>query len=407
LTIPASQNESVPLLARLDAARIGVVLLLLLPAVAIFRGGLADPDLWLHLQAGRWIAEHGRVPWEDPFSYTAGGHRWIAYSWLPEIVFYRVTQGFGFAALILLTAGFGSLLLGLLYRACRAGGAARNESLAVAAFAGAATSGAWTERPQLLSFVLLATLVWWLRSPRIRPHLWWAAPFLMVVWANVHLLFAVGIGLLALDAACAWFDVRRVAAVFTSALAALVNPYGASLFTHLGTMSEQRVAAAAVVELQSPDFTSPLGAVMGAFLLLSILAFATRSGRLTRFELASYLIALAGGLSTARAMAIFAIVAAPTVARHLRLPERAPPAPRRVPVPLLCVHYAIVGSALVMTLAFAPRAAGWREHLVPGAFPVAAAACSVTSCPTKAPTTWPGASSRSTAWLPTRRIGPG
>ena len=367
------------LLEQLDAARVGVVLLLLLPVFAIFRQGLVDPDFWWHLEAGRWIVEHGRVPWEDPFSYTARGHLWIAYSWLPEVVFYALTHFVGFNALIYFTAGAAAALLGLIYLSCRAAGASPSASLAVSSLAGAAASGAWAERPQLISFVLLAALVGCLRSERLAVRLPWLTALLVALWANVHIVFSVGIALVGLAATCDLVegrrDLRRWAAVALGALATLLNPYGWQLLEHLPLMVGQLGVIRVTGELQSPDFHSVLGKVIGVFVLGSIAVLVISRERKTLFELASFLIALGSGLYMARNMALFAIIAAPTLAHHLDslLPSRDFRSPRRVPRRLLALNYFLVSSAIVALLLLAPKQRGWRENLAPGLFPVAAA----------------------------------
>ena len=369
---------SPPRSAMLDATRVGLILLLLLPVFAIYRQGLADPDLWWHLEAGRWIAEHRAVPWQDPFSYTALGRPWIAYSWSVELLFYGLTRAWGFDALIHAAAAAAALLVGLIYLAGRAAGAGARAALAASTLAGAATSGGWAERPQLFSLVLLAALVWGLRSARVRQYLPWLAPPLFAVWANVHVGFAVGLGVLALAAACEWIDGRHdgrlCLAMLGAGLATLANPYGWSLLEHVFVIAEQPMLARAIEEFQSPDFASPLGRLIGLFLLASVATLALRRDRLTTFELASYLVTLAGGLYMARNMALFAIVAAPTVARHADPWLRTPPRPA-TPMPrlLLWLHYGLVLGAIGAAASLAPRAAGWRENVAPGAFPVAAA----------------------------------
>jgi len=44
-----------------------LVALYAIPAVAVMKP-IIDPDIWWHLQTGRWIIEHGAVPQTDPFS---------------------------------------------------------------------------------------------------------------------------------------------------------------------------------------------------------------------------------------------------------------------------------------------------------------------------------------------------
>ena len=68
-------------------------------AVVIFLFGairpLADPDLPMHLTVGEWIVRHRSVPFTDPFSWTAVGQPYFAYSWLPESVYFETLSRFG------------------------------------------------------------------------------------------------------------------------------------------------------------------------------------------------------------------------------------------------------------------------------------------------------------------------
>src|SRR5204862_1525551 len=68
-------------------------------AVVVFLFGairpLADPDLPMHLTIGEWIARHGAVPFTEPFSWTAAGQPYFAYSWLPQWVYFETFSKFG------------------------------------------------------------------------------------------------------------------------------------------------------------------------------------------------------------------------------------------------------------------------------------------------------------------------
>ena len=251
-------------------ARLSVFALLLLAAVASLRHPLVDTDLWWHLKTGEWILAHGAVPWQDPFSYTAAGHLWIAYSWLAEIVFYGLFQAFGIGAVLELKTVVVVAMTGLLYLACRAAGARRTAAVVTSALAAMASTGGWGERPQIFTLLLLALLSWLIWSPRLRPHLLWAAPLAVALWANLHILFIAGIALVTLAAfSAAWegeASGRLFAAAALSAVASLVNPYGWRLHQHLPTMAMQPRIVRAVSEFQSPDFASPLGILAGAFL---------------------------------------------------------------------------------------------------------------------------------------------
>jgi hypothetical protein len=56
---------------------------------------LADPDLPMHLSIGEWILRHHAFPSVEPFTWTAAGQPYFAYSWLPQTLYYAVFQSFG------------------------------------------------------------------------------------------------------------------------------------------------------------------------------------------------------------------------------------------------------------------------------------------------------------------------
>ncbi|HET6746017.1 MAG TPA: hypothetical protein VFH90_09260, partial [Candidatus Limnocylindria bacterium] len=57
--------------------------------------GVQDPDYFWHVTAGQWIAEHGRVPTTDPFSFTWNGQPWTPHEWLSELLMYWLVSGIG------------------------------------------------------------------------------------------------------------------------------------------------------------------------------------------------------------------------------------------------------------------------------------------------------------------------
>jgi hypothetical protein len=68
-------------------ARLALVVLALLYALAAGLRTLGDFDLGWQLATGRWIVQHGQIPWTDVFSYTASGMEWI-YPVLSQILLY-------------------------------------------------------------------------------------------------------------------------------------------------------------------------------------------------------------------------------------------------------------------------------------------------------------------------------
>lgn len=353
------------------------MLLLALPAASGLRARLSDNDLWWHLAAGEWMARHGAVPWTDPFSYTAAGRPWIAYSWLPEVVFHAVSASFGFAALRWLGAAVLVAVVGASYATCRVAGARPIVAVIASALGSLAGTGGWSVRPQALSFLFLA-LVLCAAYGAERSLAKRAAPLVVALWANSHIAFVLGPAVLALAAAGAALERRRDRALEWAALvsfaAPLVNPYGWNLFTHAATMSAQPAVARAVEEFRSPDLATLPGVFFALCLTVAVVLTAASRRRPTTLEAASFAGSLALALWTQKNMAYFGVCAAPVIARSLEslwpIRETAE-SPTRVG--LAMVHWLVALALAAGLLVAAPRERGWRESIEPDQFPVAAA----------------------------------
>jgi hypothetical protein len=218
-----------------------------------------------------------------------------------------------------------------------------------------------------------------LRSERLRPRLVWLAPLVVALWANVHIEFIGGVALIALAAVCEAIegrpDPRLALAALLAGLATRVNPYGWRLLLHVPAVASQPAVIRQVYEFQSPDFGSELGSLIAAFLLFSVAVLALSRERLGAFELATFLVPLAMGLYMVRNMALFAILAAPTVARHLDglLPSTKPGSDETLRPAALALHWLVVAAGVALFVGVMPCARSWRALVEPGTFPVAAA----------------------------------
>src|SRR3954471_24937665 len=59
---------------------------------------LHDNSFLVHLTTGRWILDHG-IPRHDAYSYTAPGVRFVAQSWLAELVYGALERSVGAAGI--------------------------------------------------------------------------------------------------------------------------------------------------------------------------------------------------------------------------------------------------------------------------------------------------------------------
>jgi hypothetical protein len=245
-----------------------VQLLLLLYLIALaFVLGMGwpwphDPDIWWHLKTGEWIAAHHAVPWTDPFGANTQGKQWIAYSWLAELLFHGIDQAQPMLGLHLLQGCIVAAATGILtfHAYLRAG------SLRAAILLGTLSLAPlipWVARPQIFSFLftaLVMLILWWGRHRHAR--VLWLLPPLIAVWANIHVYFIVGIGLIAIHFLQDWKRMpehRRFHGVLLllCLLAPLLNPYGLHLYGEVFALARhgsEGWAAGAIRELASPSF---------------------------------------------------------------------------------------------------------------------------------------------------------
>lgn len=196
---------------------------------------LGDGDIYWHIAAGRWMIENTAVLRIDPFSLTRAGHPWQTTGWIGDIVTAFAYIGAGWSGILILFGAAAAVAAGVLaWQLSR-----RLDALVLAAVLVAVFAGAWgalSARPYLLALPLFAVWLAGLAAARGR------APSLklvvaMVLWANLHSSFALGLMLIlpfALEAV--WQDPRawRGWAVFAGAavVASLVTPYGVQNLVH-------------------------------------------------------------------------------------------------------------------------------------------------------------------------------
>ncbi|MGH7859339.1 MAG: hypothetical protein ACREQY_18600, partial [Candidatus Binatia bacterium] len=297
------------------------------------------------------MLENRSVVWEDVFSYTATGRPSIAYSWLAEIFFHVLVDRFGLVSMIWLQTAVAVAGVGFVYLACRASGARLTVAVPVSALAAISMSFAWGIRPVIFTLLFLSILSWALREPKAERHLVWIAPAVTALWANVHILFVAGVALVGFAAVCRELEGApsrslRVACGL-AALATLATPYGGHLVAYVAVMARQPAIVPEVGEFQSPDFGGELGLAFGALLFPAVIVIALSRRRMSLFELGTFLGSLAVGLMAKRNMALFAILAAPVVARHLEaiLPpskaSRVSPRPAFVAVNVLLAAFGV------------------------------------------------------------------
>lgn len=297
--------------------------------------GLADPDFYWHVATGRLIAESGQIPSVDPFSFTWAGQPWTMHEWLSELGMFGLVEFIGpVGALVVfgLLAGASVAVIGLVVarRGVRLLAFALPAVLAVAVI-----TPYVTVRPQVVSWLLLAVTIWLLDSLRPeRPARVLLLVPLFVLWANLHGVYVVGLGVVltytlftllgrsSMAPARNWMLGGLAAAV----LATMLTPAGPiGILYPLRYIDGGDWGLANIQEWQSPNFHEP-----AHFALLGlIVALGLNGGRGTPGWLIMLSwVGVAMALVSLRNAPIAAVFALPTLALGIEARFRARDATR-------------------------------------------------------------------------------
>jgi hypothetical protein len=326
-----------------------------------FRIGLAKLDdnsfLW-HFRTGRLILDDG-IPRHDVFSYTVPGTKWIAQSWLAEVLYALADRALGPFGIRLLTAVLGSALGWLMWRIALHAAGDRLRAAGVTLIAFIVALNVFAERPLAFGLVAAACLVIAIEQPDSmlgrRPLV--VLPILFWVWGNTHGSMSLGYAYVALHLVGGWADgasplrAGRERSVLIGAVLSgvvlLANPYGLALVLFPFDLVSHGEVLSKVTEWMSPDFRSPLGMAFAAWLVVTLFALGAGRRRPARRDLLIVVVFVLMGLWAQRNVGITAVMTLPVVARSFRAPARAEDANRRF----------VIGCGLLLASLFALFAA--------------------------------------------------
>ena len=278
-TAPAGVEAARPILRWLPPPMALFVIALggVLFAITLAKG-VQDPDYFWHVTTGELIARGGAIPTVDPYSFTWAGQPWTLHEWLSELVIYWLVTSVGdvlaLAAFGLLPAVIFALLAFLLGR----------NGVGVQAFGLASLPAALvlvpylTLRPQAISWLLLVAVIGILLSLRPQRPVWALVLVpLFALWANLHGLWVIGLGVVAayslftllgrtpMSAAKPWM----AAAAFGAIAATALTPAGLpGVLYPLRYVNAGDWGLANIAEWQSPDFHEPAHLALLALIVL-------------------------------------------------------------------------------------------------------------------------------------------
>jgi len=236
-------------------------LLLFLSIFAMALQAPLDTDMWWHLAAGRFSPTL-RPLRIDIFSHTVEGSSWLNHSWLAQHFLYALYRLGGLQAIALATACLVTLTFLAIYPR-RGNPYIKGFSLLLVALA---SSGVWTPRPQLFSFLAFAFVLRRLESLKGKAD-FFLIPIVFVLWANLHAGYSSGLLLLSLsligslidsivyrDPESSWRAKALTLILLLSVLGVCFNPWGPELLLYPFKTLRIKTLQAYIQEWASPDF---------------------------------------------------------------------------------------------------------------------------------------------------------
>jgi len=291
-----------------------------------------DGDFWFHLKTGEYLFKTGTIPRTDLFSFTNYGIPWIAHGWLSGAIFYAVYSRLGFNALIIIFAILTAVAFWITYKRSNAHPFVRGFATLIGISTVLPNIGV---RPRvftlLLASVYLALLARYAREGKGR--LIWSLVPLMVLWANLHGAFLIGLALIVftivgipLDAWLARESVRPMLPRLTvlglillgCILASLINPWGVRIYSETIEILRSPVYQQVVIDWQSPNFHQPELFPLTLLVLSTIAALALSPKRVKPSELLLFLAMLYSTLKMQRNSMLLALVAVPLFADYFQ-----------------------------------------------------------------------------------------
>ena len=359
---------------------------------AMVIGPVTDFDYWWHVQTGRWILVHHRLPGHDLYTYTAAGHPWTDHEYLTEVLMWLLQSRLGLAAVSVafgLVTVLGFVLLMRTAELRRPWCVVLGPGLVLAALAGMPV---WGARPQMITFALACLELWWLQrylAGAGRGILW--LPLVMVLWANLHggwVIAFVFLGLAMLSEFMRWVAdtprrehlgrAWRLGVVgLLSAIAVAGTPNGLGLYLYplrtQGSTAQQRFIA----EWQTPNLHEVTFLPFVALLLLLVVGLSLRRPRL--FDLLLAVTTLAMALFSLRHIPLFVAATTPVLVSSWSAALQ--PARERLRVwrgpigasPALTATTAVATALIAATICISiARSEERQDQLLRGLYPVAA-----------------------------------
>ena len=174
----------------------GLFCLLIFLSLVLFAGrhALLDGDTLLHIKAGLIMLREGRILTTDIFSHTAFGKPWVAHEWLAEIIMGKLYALTGLPGVVIF---YFLLISGTFWMLLRIANDRLNEWFSFLCIfpAFVLSYSHLLARPHIFTWFLGTISLWILLKGGTKLYI---LPFVMILWANLHGGFVIGLVLQAI-----------------------------------------------------------------------------------------------------------------------------------------------------------------------------------------------------------------
>lgn len=287
-----------------------------------------DGDLPRHILIGNLILQTGRVTTTDVFSFRTVGYPSFPHEWLSQVMFAIAYNWLGLDGIVLLTAVVLILSWCLVYSQAINKSGSFFSSLIFTALAVGASQIHVLPRPHIFTYLLTAVWITLLEAIyENKTRLWWALPFVMLLWVNMHGMFVLGMIILLIyligdfldRPSIGWFTSERATSLLfgggVSLIATFLSPSGLKIWEAIISLGSNAYITSKIPEYQSPNFHLPETWPFIALLLLVILGFARKAERESWIPILLVISFTGLALYSSRMIPLFAIVLTPVVAK--------------------------------------------------------------------------------------------
>jgi len=246
---------------------------------------LGHYDLGWHLAAGDLIRGQGNIPFHDPWSFTSAGRQWYNISWLWDVIASVLFQYANFSGLILFSVACGAVIAGYLAFVCLSSGASAI-SVCIAVLSSCLLYPAFEAYPNIylsaspnIATMLFGVIFYGQCLKRTKRFL---LPVMMVLWANLHGGFLIGLFIVGIFGGVAllrrdWVNFKILGFVGAGCfVATFLNPLGWHIYEGLAA-TLGHFAQAQITEWLSyyQNMTVP-GSIPGIVYILIFIALELR-----------------------------------------------------------------------------------------------------------------------------------